>query len=50
MSEMAQTADHLIVIGRGRLLADMPTAPFDFVERPRRRAGALAAGRPNSPG
>jgi len=25
MSEMAQTADHLIVIGRGRLLADMPT-------------------------
>ena len=26
MSEMAQTADHLIVIGRGRLLADVPTA------------------------
>ena len=26
MSEMAQTADHLIVIGRGKLLADMPTA------------------------
>jgi ABC-2 type transport system ATP-binding protein len=26
MSEMALTADHLIVIGRGRLLADMPTA------------------------
>jgi len=26
MSEMAQTADHLIVIGRGRLLADTPTA------------------------
>jgi ABC-2 type transport system ATP-binding protein len=25
MSEMAQTADHLIVIGRGRLLADTPT-------------------------
>jgi len=25
MSEMAQTADHLIVIGRGRLLADVPT-------------------------
>ena len=24
--EMAQTADHLIVIGRGRLLADVPTA------------------------
>src|SRR5579862_9066379 len=26
MSEMAQTADHLIVIGRGRLLADTSTA------------------------
>jgi ABC-2 type transport system ATP-binding protein len=25
MSEMAQTADHLIIIGRGRLLADTPT-------------------------
>ncbi|SEF49639.1 ABC-2 type transport system ATP-binding protein [Thermomonospora echinospora] len=31
MSEMALTADHLIVIGRGRLLAD--TAMADFVER-----------------
>jgi ABC-2 type transport system ATP-binding protein len=28
MSEMAQTADHLIVIGRGRLLADVSTAEF----------------------
>ncbi len=28
MSEMAQTADHLIVIGRGRLLADTPTGRF----------------------
>jgi ABC-2 type transport system ATP-binding protein len=28
MSEMAQTADHLIVIGRGRLLADTSTAEF----------------------
>jgi ABC-2 type transport system ATP-binding protein len=26
MSEVAQTADHLIVIGRGRLVADVPTA------------------------
>ena len=26
MSEMSQTADHLIVIGRGRLLADTSTA------------------------
>jgi ABC-2 type transport system ATP-binding protein len=28
MSEMAQTADHLIVIGRGRLIADASTAEF----------------------
>src|SRR5580704_6322495 len=28
MSEMAQTADHLIVIGRGRLLADTSTTEF----------------------
>ena len=26
MSEVAQTADHLVVIGRGRLVADVPTA------------------------
>jgi ABC-2 type transport system ATP-binding protein len=30
MSEMALTADHLVIIGRGRLLADTPTE--DFVE------------------
>jgi ABC-2 type transport system ATP-binding protein len=28
MTEMALTADHLIVIGRGQLLADMPAAEF----------------------
>ncbi|MGP3968714.1 ABC transporter ATP-binding protein, partial [Streptomyces sp. 6N223] len=28
MSEMAQTADHLIVIGRGQLMADMPVREF----------------------
>ena len=28
MSEMALTADHLIVVGRGRLLADMPMTDF----------------------
>ncbi len=28
MSEMALTADHLIVVGRGRLMADMPMAEF----------------------
>ena len=28
MAEMALTADHLVVIGRGRLLADLPTGEF----------------------
>jgi ABC-2 type transport system ATP-binding protein len=28
MSEMALTAEHLVVIGRGRLIADVPTAEF----------------------
>jgi ABC-2 type transport system ATP-binding protein len=28
MSEMALTADHLIVVGRGRLIADTPTHEF----------------------
>lgn len=28
MSEMAQTADHLIVLGRGRVLADAPMSEF----------------------
>jgi ABC-2 type transport system ATP-binding protein len=48
MSEMAMVADHLIIIGRGRLLADTPTA--DFVSSAHRdvlvkspRAGELAA-------
>ena len=31
MNEMAVTADHLIVIGRGRLIADCPTQ--EFIER-----------------
>jgi ABC-2 type transport system ATP-binding protein len=31
MSEMALTADHLVVIGRGRLIADMPVT--DFIAR-----------------
>ncbi|MGY1774186.1 ABC transporter ATP-binding protein [Blastococcus sp. SYSU D00813] len=31
MAEMALTADHLVVIGRGRVLADCPTA--DFITR-----------------
>ena len=54
MSEMAQTADHLIIIGRGRLLADVPTAQLlessarrDVLVRSPRSAelaGLLAAG------
>jgi ABC-2 type transport system ATP-binding protein len=35
MSEMALTAEHLIIIGRGRLLADLPTA--EFIEANARR-------------
>jgi ABC-2 type transport system ATP-binding protein len=33
MSEMALTADHLVIIGRGRLLADTPTARFTAAAR-----------------
>ncbi|KQQ05428.1 MULTISPECIES: ABC transporter ATP-binding protein [unclassified Rathayibacter] len=35
MSEMAQTADHIIVLGRGRILADAPLADFLAEARPR---------------
>jgi ABC-2 type transport system ATP-binding protein len=35
MSEMAQVADHLVVIGRGRLLADVSTA--ELIESSARR-------------
>ena len=45
MSEMALTADHLIIIGRGRLLADMPTAEFIEANARRGRAGPVAAPR-----
>ena len=43
MSEMALTADHVIVIGRGRLLADSPMA--EFTHRP---AGAVLVRTPAS--
>jgi ABC-2 type transport system ATP-binding protein len=33
MSEMAQTADHLVIIGRGRLLRDVPTAELTSARR-----------------
>jgi len=36
MSEMAQTADHLIVVGRGRLVADEPVDAF--ISRASRRS------------
>ncbi|MFE9253905.1 ABC transporter ATP-binding protein [Streptomyces sp. NPDC006879] len=44
MSEMALSADHLVVIGKGRLLADMPMA--EFVERHSRQAVHVATPRP----
>ncbi len=53
MTEMALTADHLVIIGRGRLIADVPTAQFVasstrrdvFVRSPRSEelAGVLTA-------
>ncbi len=42
MSEMAQTADHLIVIGRGRLIAD--TGTQEFIGRSSRRYVRVRAG------
>jgi ABC-2 type transport system ATP-binding protein len=48
MSEMAQTAHHVIVLGQGRLLADAPIADLvagattDFVRVRAERIGALA--------
>jgi ABC-2 type transport system ATP-binding protein len=36
MSEMALTAEHLVVIGRGRLIADTPTA--EFIQRASRNS------------
>ena len=45
MSEMALTADHLIVIGRGRLIADASVADFVAGASQAARPRALAAGR-----
>ncbi|MFE2725327.1 ABC transporter ATP-binding protein [Kitasatospora sp. NPDC059327] len=44
MSEMAVTADHLVVIGRGRLLADLPMA--EFIRRNSRSAVRLRTPQP----
>jgi ABC-2 type transport system ATP-binding protein len=35
MSEMAQTADHLVIVGQGRLLADVATSELLATSRPR---------------
>src|SRR5207245_5601506 len=43
MSEMAPTAEHLIVIGRGRLIADCTMAGC-IAQGPRRQAAVPAAG------
>ena len=45
MSEMALTADHLIVIGRGRLIADVSVEEFLAGASKNARARPLAAGR-----
>ncbi|MFJ3215483.1 ABC transporter ATP-binding protein [Kitasatospora sp. NPDC086801] len=44
MSEMAVTADHLVVIGRGRLLADLPMP--EFIRRNSRSAVRLRTPHP----
>ncbi|WP_405011545.1 ATP-binding cassette domain-containing protein [Kitasatospora sp. NBC_01539] len=44
MSEMALTADHLVVIGRGRLLADLPMA--DFIKQNSRSAVRIRTPQP----
>ncbi|MFF2543825.1 ABC transporter ATP-binding protein [Kitasatospora sp. NPDC058063] len=44
MSEMAVTADHLVVIGRGRLLADLPMP--EFIRRNSRSAVRLRTPEP----
>ncbi|MEV7183995.1 ABC transporter ATP-binding protein [Kitasatospora sp. NPDC093102] len=44
MSEMAVTADHLVVIGRGRLLADLPMP--EFIRRNSRSAVRLRSPEP----
>ena len=44
MSEMALTADHLLVIGRGRIIADRPDGDRDRAGHPGDRPGRVAAG------
>lgn len=55
MSEMAQTADHLVVIGRGRVIADAPidqllNSTGDHRVRVRTDAAAQLVGALNGPG
>ena len=45
MSEMALTADHLVVIGQGRLLADTSMADFIAAELARRTSGSAPRSR-----
>ena len=45
MSEMALTAEHLIVIGRGRLIADTSVEEFVRQASEQYRPGSLSAGR-----
>jgi len=46
MSEMALTADHLIVIGHGRLLADLPMG--EFIDRNSRSRVRMATDQPEA--
>ena len=47
MSEMAQTADHLIVIGRGRLIADTTSRSSSHRPRATRRVACARRRRPS---
>ena len=49
MTEMALTAEHLVVIGRGRLIADTGDGRVHRQPGPQRGAGAHHRARPRSP-
>ena len=50
MTEMAQTATRLVVLGRGRLIAETSVGGLHRPRGHRRRAGAHAGGRASRPG
>ena len=49
MNEMEETAEHVLVIGRGRLIADTSIAEFTAARGGQPRARRVAATPPSSP-